>query len=96
MSRPAEHIDTRRVGLAFVIKFKVQIMSYSKGTTVEWDWGNGTGTGKVVQAYTRKITIRIKGSEVTRDACEDAPAYKIEQHDGDEVLKPHSELRKAS
>ena len=71
-------------------------MSYSEGTKVEWDWGNGTGTGTVVKKYTRKITLKIKGSEVTRDASDDDPAYRIEQEDGDEVLKSESELRKAS
>ena len=71
-------------------------MAISKGDTVEWDWGNGTGTGKVVKKYTRKITLKIKGSEVTRDASDDEPAYRIEQEDGDEVLKSESELRKAS
>ena len=70
-------------------------MSYSEGTSVEWDWGNGTGTGKVAKVYTQKITLKIKGTEVTRDASEDEPAYRIEQDDGDEVLKSHSELRKS-
>ncbi|HAC51113.1 MAG TPA: DUF2945 domain-containing protein, partial [Sulfitobacter sp.] len=27
-------------------------MSYQTGTKVEWDWGNGTGTGKIVKKYT--------------------------------------------
>jgi hypothetical protein len=71
-------------------------MAYSEGTKVEWDWGNGTGTGKVVQKYTRKITLKIDGTEVTRNASDDEPAYRIEQEDGDEVLKSDSELRKAS
>ena len=71
-------------------------MSYSEGTQVEWEWGNGTAQGKVVKRYTRKITLTIKGTDVTRDASEDEPAYRIEQDDGDEVLKSHSELRKAS
>ncbi|THH36199.1 DUF2945 domain-containing protein [Aliishimia ponticola] len=71
-------------------------MAYDTGTTVEWDWGNGTAQGEVTKVYTQKITLKIKGSEVTRDASEDSPAYKIEQSDGDEVLKSHSELRKAS
>ncbi len=70
-------------------------MAYDTGTKVEWDWGNGTATGTIVKVYTQKITLKIKGSEVTRDASEDAPAYKIEQDDGDEVLKSGSELRKA-
>ena len=70
-------------------------MSYQEGTKVEWDWGNGTGTGKVVKRYTQKITLKLQGSEVTRDASDDEPAYKIEQDDGDEVLKSESELRKA-
>ena len=69
---------------------------YSEGDKVEWNWGNGTGTGKVVKIYTRKTTLTIKGSEVTRDASEDDPAYRIEQDDGDEVLKGQSELNKAS
>ncbi|MCL3880749.1 DUF2945 domain-containing protein [Marivita sp. GX14005] len=68
-------------------------MAYSEGKTVEWDWGNGTGSGKITKVYTQKITKKIDGSEITRNASEDAPAYLIEQEDGDEVLKSHSELR---
>ncbi|HBB83971.1 MAG TPA: DUF2945 domain-containing protein [Sulfitobacter sp.] len=70
-------------------------MSYQTGTKVEWDWGNGTGTGKIVKKYTQKITLKLQGSEVTRKASDDEPAYKIEQDDGTEVLKSGSELRKA-
>ena len=71
-------------------------MSYQTGTKVEWNWGNGTGTGEVVKKYTEKITLELQGSEVTRDASEDEPAYRIEQEDGEEVLKSESELRRAS
>jgi hypothetical protein len=71
-------------------------MSYQAGTKVEWDWGNGTGTGKIVKKYTQKITLKLQGSEVTRKASDDEPAYKIEQDDGTEVLKSGSELRKAN
>ena len=71
-------------------------MAYREGTKVEWDWGNGTGTGKITKKYTQKITLKIDGSEVTRDASDDEPAYKIEQDDGSEVLKSDSELRKAN
>ena len=69
---------------------------YSEGDKVQWNWGNGTGTGKVAKKYTRKITLKINGSEVTRDASEDEPAYRIAQEDGGEVLKSGSELKKAS
>ncbi|MEM8576630.1 MAG: DUF2945 domain-containing protein [Pseudomonadota bacterium] len=71
-------------------------MAYSEGDKVEWEWGNGKGTGTVAKVYTQKITLKIKGSEVTRDASDDEPAYKIEQEDGDEVLKSHSEVKKAA
>ena len=71
-------------------------MSYQEGTKVEWDWGNGTGTGKIVKKYTQKITLKLQGSDVTRKASDDEPAYKIEQDDGAEVLKSGSELRKAN
>ncbi len=69
---------------------------YDEGTTVEWDWGNGTAKGEIQQKYTQKRTLKIDGNEVTRDADDDDPAYKIEQDDGQTVLKSHSELRKAS
>lgn len=68
--------------------------SYSVGDRVEWDWGNGTAFGEVQKVYTQKRTLKIKGEDVTRDASEDCPAYRIETEDS-EVLKSHSEVRKA-
>ena len=68
--------------------------SYSVGDRVKWDWGNGTASGEVQKVYTQKRTLKIKGEEVTRDASEDCPAYRIESDDS-EVLKSHSEVRKA-
>jgi len=68
---------------------------YSEGTKVEWDWGDGTASGEVKQVYTQQRTLKIDGNEVTRDASEDCPSYKIEQNDGQEVFKSHSEVRKA-
>ena len=70
-------------------------MAYSKGDKVEWEWGSGSATGKVTEVYTEEVTKTLKGSEITRDASEDEPAYLIEQEDGDEVLKSHSEVSKA-
>ncbi|MGB6231706.1 MAG: DUF2945 domain-containing protein [Litorimonas sp.] len=68
---------------------------YDTGTKVEWDWGNGTGTGKITERFTDNVTRTIKGNEVTRNATSDEPAYMIEQEDGDRVLKSHSEVTKA-
>ncbi len=65
------------------------------GDQVEWNWGSGTGTGKVVERFTEKVKRTIDGSEITRDASEDDPAYLIEQDDGDRVLKSSSELSSA-
>ena len=70
--------------------------SYATNTKVEWDWGNGTAQATVKQKYTQKRTLKIDGSEVTRDADDDNPAYRLEQDDGSEVLKSDSELKKAS
>ena len=70
-------------------------MSIQTGDTVQWDWGNGTGTGKVTQIYTQKITKTIKGTDVTRDADDQEPAFLIEQDDGDQVLKSCTEVQKA-
>ena len=68
---------------------------YRKGTKVQWDWGTGIGTGEIEKVYTEKTTQTIKGTEVTRDASEDCPAYYIKQKDGSSVLKSHSEVKKA-
>lgn len=68
---------------------------YSPGTEVQWSWGNGTGKGTVRESFTDRVSRTIKGSEVTRDASSDNPAYLIEQEDGDRVLKSHSELEEA-
>ena len=69
-------------------------MKFRKGQFVEWKWGNGTARGKVEEHFTDRVTRTIKGSEVTRNADADNPAYLIEQDDGDRVLKSQSELSK--
>ena len=71
-------------------------MSYSEGTKVEWEWGEGSATGTVKKIYTQKTTRKIKGNEVTREASNDCPAYLIKQDDGDEVLKSPSEVDRAA
>ena len=68
--------------------------TYSKGDKVEWTWGSGTATGTVQESFTDRVTRTIKGTEVTRDASDDEPAYLIEQDGGDRVLKSESELSK--
>lgn len=69
-------------------------MAYKKGDKVTWNWGNGSASGKVQEKFTKKVTRTIKGSEITRNATDDEPAYLIEQEDGDQVLKSESELEK--
>lgn len=68
--------------------------AFTEGTKVAWDWGDGTGEGKVVDVFRERVTRTLKGTEVTRNADGENPAYLIEQDDGDQVLKSHSELRK--
>lgn len=68
---------------------------FQTGDSVSWEWGSGTAKGKVVESFTEKVTRTLQGSEVTRDASPDEPAYLIEQEDGDEVLKSASELSSA-
>ena len=68
------------------------MVKYRIGEWVEWNWGSGTAKGKVQERFTDKITRTIKGTDVTRDASDDNPAYMIEQEDGDRVLKSASEL----
>jgi hypothetical protein len=62
---------------------------------VKWNYGTGTATGKIKESFQEKITKTIKGSDVTRNASDDEPAYLVEQDDGDQVLKSESELSDA-
>ena len=68
-------------------------MALRKGSKVSWNWGNGTGSGKIVERFTEPVSRTIKGSTIKRDATSKEPAYLIEQDDGDRVLKSRSELR---
>lgn len=70
--------------------------TYQTNTRVEWDWGDGTAEGRVRRVFREKTTRTIKGTEVTRNASDQDPAYLIEQEDGGKVLKLHSEVRKSS
>ncbi len=65
-----------------------------EGSTVEWEWGNGSAQGKVKETYSKKVTKTIKGSEVTREGEEGNKALLIEQEDGSEVLKLEQEVKK--
>ncbi|NDW05040.1 DUF2945 domain-containing protein [Jiella pacifica] len=68
---------------------------FRKGQHVAWSWGNGEGTGQVKEHFKERVTRTIAGSEITRNASDDNPAYLIEQEDGSEVLKSESELKKS-
>lgn len=70
-------------------------MSFQTGDEVTWSWGDGTASGVIKQIYTDDVTKTIKGTEVTRNASDDDPAYLIEQDDGDRVLKSGSEINAA-
>ena len=37
---------------------------YRVGQDVEWDWGDGTGSGTVKQIYTERVEKTISGTEV--------------------------------
>lgn len=66
-----------------------------KGTTVRWNWGGNEATGRIAEIYRRKVTLTLKGAEVTRKASAVHPAYRIVQADGDEVLKGRDEIERA-
>ena len=63
------------------------------GDAVAWTWGRGTGSGTVTERFTERVTRTIAGTDITRNASDDEPAYLIEQDDGGRVLKSADELR---
>lgn len=70
-----------------------QSNSFRTGQHVRWNWGSGTGTGRIDERFERDVTRTLKGSEITRNGDSDNPAYLIVQEDGDKVLKLGSELQ---
>lgn len=68
--------------------------SYAFNDDVLWIWGQGEGRGEIKEIFKERVTRTLEGSEVTRNADDDDPAYLIEQDDGDEVLKSHRELER--
>lgn len=66
-----------------------------KGTKVQWKWGSGTATGKVIETFSKEVHKNIKGSKITRKGEKDNKALYIEQEDGDKVLKLESEVQRA-
>ena len=68
---------------------------FKPGDRVKWNWGSGTGEGEVIERFTGDVTRTLKGTEVTRKASEEEPAFLIEQSDGDQVLKSITELHSA-
>jgi len=69
---------------------------YQEGDKVEWDWGNGKGTGTVQSRFAKKVTRTIDGNEITRDGDEGNAALYIDTDDANNVLKLESEVSKAS
>lgn len=66
--------------------------TFAVGDRVKWNWGGADAYGEIRRVYTHMVTRTIKGSEITRNATDDEPAYEIVQKDGDHVLKSQSEL----
>lgn len=69
--------------------------AFGKGSRVKWNWSGKAAEGKVDEVFRENVTRTIKGSEITRNASSEEPAYLIVQHDGDRVLKSHRELERA-
>jgi hypothetical protein len=62
------------------------------GTHVKWRWGAHWAHGRIEQVFTARITRTIRGTEVTRNASPEAPAYLITQPRGGVVLKNCNEI----
>lgn len=67
-----------------------------EGDRVRWKWGADYAEGTVKSCFEKRVTRKIKGSEIVRNGSSDNPALYIEQDDGDHVLKLSSEVSKAN
>jgi hypothetical protein len=78
-----------------VLNYKVISMAqeFRKNQHVRWNHGAHTAHGQIHEVFKEKVTRTIKGSEITRNATEEEPAYLVVQDDGDKALKSQSELQ---
>jgi DUF2945 family protein len=65
------------------------------GDTVRWNWGKGTGQGRIAERFERRVQRTIKGARIVKNGSTDNPAFLIRQDDGGSVLKLGSELSPA-
>ncbi|QDV07286.1 hypothetical protein Poly30_28080 [Planctomycetes bacterium Poly30] len=66
-----------------------------EGTKVQWTHAGHPAEGTVAEIFHEDVTRTLDGSEITRKATQDEPAYLIEQSDGARVLKGSSEVQRA-
>ena len=68
--------------------------NYKKGQSVSWNYGRGTGTGKVARVSTGRTTITSNGKQIVRNGSPDNPAIVITQEGSrNRIVKLASELR---
>jgi hypothetical protein len=65
-----------------------------KGDKVSWKFGGNEAKGTVVQRFTEKVTKKIKGKKITRNATKENPAYLVKTKDGKKALKSGKQLKK--
>jgi len=65
------------------------------GDHASWKWGSGSAEGKIIERFHHDVTRTIDGTEVTRKASPEDPAFVLEQADGQRVLKGSTELTRA-
>lgn len=65
------------------------------GDRASWKWGSGSAEGEIIERFHDDVTRTIDGTEVTRRASREEPAFLLEQEDGQRILKSGSELTRA-
>jgi hypothetical protein len=65
-----------------------------KGDKVSWKFGGNEAKGKVVERFTERVTKKIKGKKITRNATKENPAYLVKTKDGKKALKSGKQLKK--
>ncbi len=67
-------------------------MKFATGAKVSWNWAGRTIEGTVEDAFTSKVSRKIKNATITRNATESNPAYLLKSANGNFALKFESEL----
>ena len=70
----------------------MMISGYVIGTEVKWNEDNVLTTGIIKEVYRSSTEVNLDGQAKFIEVSDDVPSYLIEDHDGNTLVLPHTDV----